>query len=742
MLRRRDFLKTMAVSAGSVSAAAVLAGCGDHRDKPRNQFTSAERFPQSVASGDPRAASVVLWTRVVGQEGRDAQVGLEVSEREDFAELVVGEYFTAPADHDHCLKVRVTELKAGTTYYYRFQYDGTRSNTGRTRTAPAENADVAVRFAFVSCQDYIGRYYNSYLSILEQDPDFVVFLGDYIYETTGDKRFQSLGSERNITFKDQAGAIRVGTSEDGFWAAASLGNYRQLYQTYRQDPLLQQVHERYPFINTWDDHEYADDCWGDNATYYAGAIPETNLERRRLAEQAFFEYTPMDQFSVAGNQSDDGESLDAGSTPLYPETRIYRDFRFGRHMHLFMTDFRSYRPDHLIKEDAFPGTIVFDQAAVTAWFTENSRDFAASRALYTPYIDLAAPEHEARRLALQVSLQTAYEQAFAEKGLDLVVYASRIQALVSAACQGNVGVSQLHRFVDEALHLDEATIAGLPVGLGYSTMGKTTLFSDVGARYMVIKPVFDVYAAMIGALNGVPPVYGQAQSDWLEAGLASATTTWKLVGSPVSFTPLILDMASPPLDFIRPFHELVPEAFRSAFYFDADDWDGFPIQKQAMIRGMLGRNGAITLSGDIHSSYVCEHPLTETGKRSIDFTGGAISSGTWAEFLETAAASIDPALVALLPLLNQAITQAPTRDPDGSQVRFASTAEHAVSIVTLNGQKMGVDFFLVPSTEGTGEAEQSVVGTRYYDNPEAWLAKRRKISFEVVDGELFGPINA
>ena len=47
-----------------------------------------ERFPQSVASGDPRPDSVIVWTRVIDDAGLGALV-LEVAADADFASIVV-----------------------------------------------------------------------------------------------------------------------------------------------------------------------------------------------------------------------------------------------------------------------------------------------------------------------------------------------------------------------------------------------------------------------------------------------------------------------------------------------------------------------------------------------------------------------------------------------------------------------------------------------------------------------------
>lgn len=736
MFTRRKLLKTIVVTAGSLSAASLLSACHDDQDSTQGRDPS-EVFPQSVASGDPRTESVVLWTRIedLANPGVDQSVGLEVSTSSDFSTLVVGEYFTALVVHDHCLKVRVTGLQAGTTYYYRFTCNNTTSNTGRTRTAAAAGVDTPVKFAFLSCQDFIGRYYNSYLMLQDQDLDFIVFLGDYIYETTGDDQFQVESGTRRVEFDDLDGALRLGVAPDYFYAAASLDNYRQLYRIYRSDPLLQRVHEQFAFINTWDDHEYSDDCWGETSTYYDGAQAEINRQRRQFAEQAFFEFTPIDQYSVADETVSSTGALTVSDSQLFPDTRIYREFLFGQHVHLFMTDYRTYRPDHLVPEEAFPATVVMTQTELETFFTGKGEDFADVSANYSPYVDIDDEAYADKKAALVLALTSAYEDAFSAKGIDPAASTASINALVAAGTTGFLAVNQVNNYLDESLKFTDT--GAMPLGLAYSTLGKTTLFSDVGARYFVVKPIFDVFAEAKTLDAGTPNVLGDAQTQWLTDGLYGSTATWKLVGSSVSFAPLILDLAEPALPFIEPFYyDFVPPSFRQAFYFDVDHWDGFPVQKRALLEGVLGETGAITLAGDVHSSYVTEHPVSESGKRSFDFTGAAVSSGTWGEFTATAAASINPSLVRLVGFLDTALEQATTRESVTSKVHFASTKEHGISIMTVTGSSARVDFHLVPSTETVDEASVSVVATSYYDNASSFLAKRRIVSFEIVDGVL------
>ncbi|HET6584677.1 MAG TPA: alkaline phosphatase D family protein, partial [Nannocystaceae bacterium] len=271
-LRRRQFLRaTLATVSGWTLG---CADAGEPAIDTGNAQDGHELFPQSVASGDPRSESLILWTRVEipDVEDEDVELYLELFADEELTQAAMWEEgplqaLVATAKHDHCVKVRVVGLEPATVYYYRFVAqvgdDLFASRTGRTKTAPAKDADTPVKFAFVSCQDFGGRWFNGYAQLVTKDPDFFVHLGDYIYETAGDSGFQGGTEGREVVFEDSGNVLVVDPNGDGgYQAARSLANYRQLYRIHRSDPALQRVHERLPMIATWDDHEFADDCWG------------------------------------------------------------------------------------------------------------------------------------------------------------------------------------------------------------------------------------------------------------------------------------------------------------------------------------------------------------------------------------------------------------------------------------------------------------------------------------------------
>ncbi|MFO0735978.1 MAG: alkaline phosphatase D family protein [Labilithrix sp.] len=310
-------------------------------------------FPQGVVSGDPRPDRVVLWTRIepsaAGKgDNDDIELILTVTKDEALKEIVAREKVTAKAADDHTVRVVPTGLEPGRFYFYRFELaGGATTQVGRTKTAPEPTADTPVTFAMAACQDFIGRYWHAWRAFLDEgvDVDFILYLGDYIYESVNDARFQSTTPDREIKLPN---GIDTSEKQDGSRiAAGTLADYRTLYKKYRSEPLLREVHRRFPFILTWDDHEYADDCWQDHSTSFNGQDPknpgnesaddEKNTARRSAANHAFYDYQPLD---VAFNANLE-----------FPfDIKIYRQLRWGKHVDLFLTDQRSYRSDHVVPE--------------------------------------------------------------------------------------------------------------------------------------------------------------------------------------------------------------------------------------------------------------------------------------------------------------------------------------------------------------------------------------------------------
>ena len=234
----------------------------------------ASLFTHGVASGDPLADSVILWTRITPADSADFEVFFEVARDPEFAERVAADYLGKPDPaRDNTVKIDVEGLEPGTTYYSRFWAQGVASAIGRTRTAP-EGASEHLRFAVCACSSLAHGYFHNYRAIAEQaDLDAVLHLGDYIYE-------YGSGDYGNVREYEP-------THE-----CLTLADYRLRHAQYKREPELQEAHRQHPFIVTWDDHEVANDGWTGGAENHDDSEGDW-ATRKAAGEQAYFEWLPI-----------------------------------------------------------------------------------------------------------------------------------------------------------------------------------------------------------------------------------------------------------------------------------------------------------------------------------------------------------------------------------------------------------------------------------------------------------------
>jgi alkaline phosphatase D len=616
----------MMLGSGALIALGFVTGCG-HKDS-KEILDAKAIFPQSVASGDPRSDSVVLWTRIEDFERRreDLSVTLEVSLNEDFKDILLKKELMAYHEYNHAVKIKIDQLDSYTYYYYRFKYNGIYSNTGRTKTAPLAEEERDIRFAYISCQDYIGRYYNVFAHMLQQDDlDFIVHLGDYIYETNGEPLSQIKGEERQIRFRDQEGTIKF----DGYEAARSIDNYRQLYQVYRSDPLLQKLHERFPMIAIWDDHEFSDDNYGPNSNYFANRVDEHDIERFHNAQRVYLEYMPMEVgLDASGVMSPESEVILDDDN----EVIIYRHFNFGSNLDLILSDYRSYRPDHLIKEDAFPATVFADKDTLITNFGDVFYSDPEHQKYFGAYINIET-YHNGKFLSV---LRKIAKLMYGFEGLS----SPEAEERANKAIRGNVNTYYCNEMIkaynnsslgfldkQELIYEDDSVLDQMDKGLAYINAGKIDLFSStgIGARYMVVKEVFDIYIKLKQIEGSIGSVYGEDQEKWIFETLAQTSSNWRVYASSVSMAPMIVDLSS--------IEEMDP-ALKMEFYVNLDQFDGFKFQRDLLLEELRAKP-SVVISGDIHSTFVTDHHGV------VEFTGASVSSCTFSEALPKYIATSD-----------------------------------------------------------------------------------------------------
>jgi len=246
-------------------------------------------FLHGIASGDPNTTSVVIWTRV-SNSTRQTEVEWRVATDDQFADIVARGQFRTDASRDYTVKVVVDELSPGQQYFYQFDVAGIRSSVGRTKTLPVGHVDRMV-LAVATCSNYPFGYFNGY-EVIANDPtiDFVMHLGDYIYEYGTD----DYGGETGR---------RIGRDHEPPHEILTLTDYRQRHAQYKTDSSSKAMHARHPMIVIWDDHESANNPWMGGAENHQDG--EGDWERRRADSlQAFFEWLPIRDSQSGGSREE------------------------------------------------------------------------------------------------------------------------------------------------------------------------------------------------------------------------------------------------------------------------------------------------------------------------------------------------------------------------------------------------------------------------------------------------------
>ena len=248
-----------------------MKGGPEVKELPRDPFL------HGVASGDVSAETAVIWTRVSGVAG-DVTLTFEITDCES-GSVVIRDEIEALLHRDFTAKYFLQDLKPGSRYTYQFSYAGWQSAMGQFKTLDPD-ADT-IRFAVVACSKFNAGYFGAYRAIANEDLDFVVHLGDYIYETANVPPFpQTPGAVPERSF-EPLGECRT------------LSEYRQRYSQYRRDPDVQALHRSHAMFATLDDHEIADNTWSGGADAHVERLHGPFSDRLENALRAWEEWMPV-----------------------------------------------------------------------------------------------------------------------------------------------------------------------------------------------------------------------------------------------------------------------------------------------------------------------------------------------------------------------------------------------------------------------------------------------------------------
>lgn len=602
-MNRRQLLKHAGFLTSSV-AVLGLVGCGsDNNSLTEEQTLSSTghagtyQFPQGVMAADPKPDSIILWTRVIGS-GNDtiAQVNaaspnvmvqLELAASSAFDELLMAPIIiSAQAKYDNTIRHKLMGLSSATTYYYRFRAGTGLSRVGRFKTAPAANASVdALNFAFIACQDWSVNHWVGMSALAKQNLDFLVHLGDYIYEAAGDSYQTEKVETTHDALKIPSQTLKPNSTSAKI--AVTVEDYRYLYKKYRSDLRLQELHARYALIAIWDDHEFSDDCWQNNETYGNGSVTMVNgvlpvsneqlgipsaanadtrqTERRRAANRAWFEFMPADI-----------PELDESVASNFATVKIYRDLKFGNLAHFVMTDERLYRADHVIPE------------ALDNPLTPNADQLGSINSRY-----------------------------FVPEPTFLQVQGGKMQAGIKGAYDSLPDTDANKAVLGMILFKLNADPTGATL-----TANEVAVFNEVGLTLV--------------------SVLGQTQRNWWKTTMASSSATWKFWGNEVSLLRMVLNLNQLPAvvaqaNAMADAGYPAQKALLNSYIVNADQWDGYSAERANLLKFLVSSNikNVVAVTGDIHSFFAGEVPAdpasyTAGNAAMVDLvTAGVSSSSFW-----------------------------------------------------------------------------------------------------------------
>ncbi len=246
-------------------------------------------FEQGVAAGEVGTSDALLWTRAPNA----GLLRVEVASNARFTGRLVRKQADAKGIDDRTVRVRVTGLRPGSRYWYRFRQGRSISGVGTFVTAPRPGSPVRVRFAISGDADATPgangqpayNRFETYAQMARERNQFNINLGDTIYSDSS-----------------------VGGTPVARTTAAKWGKYKLGLAL----PALRQLRASAGLYSHWDDHEFIND--------FSRAEHGTAIYRAGV--KAFTDYAPV---------------------TYSPSSGLYRTFRWGRHLELFFLDERSFR---------------------------------------------------------------------------------------------------------------------------------------------------------------------------------------------------------------------------------------------------------------------------------------------------------------------------------------------------------------------------------------------------------------
>lgn len=329
-MNRRDFL------------IASLLGC-TLKSFPIVAFERAKFFKSpfslGIASGDPTDHSVVLWTRLVlepsksggGMPAKIYRVNWQVASDPHMTNIVKVGRSQASPQFAHSVHVDLDNLAPNSQYWYQFSVGSYKSAIGKTKTLAKATSTDSARFITASCQNFTHGHFVAYQHMLDDEPDFIIFLGDYIYDKSFGKSVRQHDSEI---------------------APKTLDEYRRRHALYKTDQHLNRAHANIPFFVVPDNHDALID---DDPEKY---------QQRIAAYQAWYEHMPTRGYAGLGKN----------------QLNLHRHIQVGNLLNINLLDTRQYRDKESLPDDDIDSSYAFgNYRKLSADYYDNERSMLGKK---------------------------------------------------------------------------------------------------------------------------------------------------------------------------------------------------------------------------------------------------------------------------------------------------------------------------------------------------------------------------
>ena len=242
---------------------------------------------------------------------------------------------------------------------------------------------------------------------------------------------------------------------------------------------------------------------------------------------------------------------------------------------------------------------------------------------------------------------------------------------------------------------------GLERGYAYLQLLKTDEFSRIGSRYVVAVGPFNALAkSKYQASNGASEqLMGADQRQWFLDTMKASTRTFKIWGNEICFQQRHIDLT--PV-------QLAPDNLRIKIQISAEDWDGFPNEREALLQELSAIDNVVIVSGDLHCFFAgTPFSSADPSKRLVEFVTGSLTSTTWQAGLSSLAganSSLPQSVQIIASQLGSLFTDPDTKP--NPNLAFQNLSDNGYGLFQASGDSLSASLFSVSAANIATPPEQ------------------------------------